>query len=57
MGGYSKYPECPICGKKFVPAPFHAWKISGDILVCTYSCMRKYEKSHAPKRMYAHKGR
>lgn len=51
---------CPICGKKFIPAPEHAWKI-GKInlfknensnqedrnkLVCTYSCMRKWEKEN-----------
>ena len=38
---------CPICGKEFLPASHHAW-IIGDAnwrqeLVCTYSCMRKWE--------------
>lgn len=50
---------CPICGKNFIPAPYHYWKINsttaqsldGDpitfgTLVCTYTCMRKWEKSH-----------
>jgi hypothetical protein len=42
--------ECPICGKKFIPAPEHYWKIgnygmeSRDERVCSYSCMRKWEK-------------
>lgn len=39
---------CPVCGKQFIPAPQHAWKI-GEVewrpeLVCTYSCMRTWEK-------------
>lgn len=50
---------CPICGKLFIPAPYHYWKINGTTgqtsdgdpitygtLVCTYSCMRKWERSH-----------
>ncbi len=45
---------CPICGKEFLPAGQHYWKI-GDIpskeqLVCTYSCMRKWEKLPKKKR-------
>lgn len=39
--------ECPICGKMFLPASEHAWRIgrgqkSG--FVCSYTCMRKWEK-------------
>lgn len=47
---------CPICNKRFVPAPEHAYKIGSgykDVrkdkyannirLVCSYSCMRKWE--------------
>ena len=48
---------CPICGKNFIPAPYHSWKVGTcDIhndrpewrlkLVCSYSCMRKWEKAH-----------
>ena len=44
--------ECPICGKKYIPAPEHAWKIgptkerdgSRPTLVCSYTCMRVWEK-------------
>lgn len=47
-----KTPTCPICGKHFVPAIEHMWKIGGwgDISeerrrnVCSYTCMRKWEK-------------
>lgn len=46
--------KCPICGKKFHPVPEHQWRIGGEnakpTLVCTYSCMRKYEKEHDLKR-------
>lgn len=47
----SRMHTCPVCGKKFLPAPEHAWKIGYESeaernqnLVCTYSCMRKWEK-------------
>lgn len=56
--------ECPICGKKFVPAAQHMWKIGGwgnisgerREVVCSYSCMRKWEKEQGVKdkrRQYA----
>ena len=41
--------ECPICKKKFYPAPMHAYKIgfeSQPELVCSYHCMRAYEKDN-----------
>jgi hypothetical protein len=49
--GYNMYSEkkCPVCGKKFHPMPDHALRIGGEDsrqLVCTYSCMRKWEKEH-----------
>lgn len=48
-----KTSTCPICGKKFVPAPEHMWKIGNwdgisglrYTRVCTYTCMRKWEKA------------
>ena len=43
--------KCPICGKNFVPAPYHHWKIKKKKSkgvkwenVCSYSCMRVWEK-------------
>lgn len=50
--------ECPICGKKFIPAPEHYWKIGTSAEgidtrtknVCSYSCMRKWEKEQLEKR-------
>lgn len=49
--GYSMYTEraCPICGKMFHPMPDHSLRIGGEgsrQLVCSYSCMRKWEKEH-----------
>lgn len=37
---------CPVCGKNFNPAPEHAYHIKRGYknLVCSYSCMRKWEK-------------
>ena len=37
---------CPICGKTFAPAPEHAYYIKNNrsTLVCTYTCMRKWDK-------------
>lgn len=47
--------KCPVCGKMFIPAPEHSYKIGEGIkgeLVCTYSCMRKWEKNpKKPKRV------
>ena len=50
-GAYSVYSikKCAVCGKEFHPAPDHALKVGNefsDRLVCSYSCMRKYEKEH-----------
>ena len=40
---------CPVCGKIFVPAPFHSYKVQDKkcryYLVCSYSCTRQAEKS------------
>lgn len=41
---------CPICKQKFAPAVEHAWKIDTDRLVCSYSCMRIWEKADAKKK-------
>lgn len=40
---------CPICGKVFVPAPYHIYKQrsgrTGHKYYCSYSCYnRRYEK-------------
>lgn len=42
--------KCPICGKQFTPAIEHYWMIGDywteerDDPVCSYSCMRKWER-------------
>lgn len=54
------YKKCPICKKNFIAAPQHAWKIGsekGYKLVCSYHCMRAYEKEHPPKRRKERKER
>jgi hypothetical protein len=53
MGGFSpKYNKkeirCPVCGEMFRPAAEHSYTIGRERskLVCTYSCMRKWEKGY-----------
>lgn len=46
--------ECPVCGKKFSPAPQHSYNISGYgtncvRLVCSYRCMREWERKQEAK--------
>lgn len=56
---------CPICGKKFIPAVEHMWKIGGwgNISgvrvekVCSYSCMRKWEKENIEQDKKKRRGR
>lgn len=42
---------CPVCGELFEPAPEHSYLIgkNRNRLVCTYTCMRKWEKGEAVK--------
>ena len=53
--------NCPICGKKFIPAPEHYWKIGQwgseerTDVVCSYSCMRVWEKEQEAKDKRRHK--
>ena len=34
---------CPVCGKIYIPAPFHVYKIKANKLVCSYKCQIEYE--------------
>ena len=34
---------CPICGRNFIPAPEHVYKVLGK-KVCTWTCMLKGER-------------
>ena len=47
---------CPVCGELFKPAEEHSYHIEYNKrkLVCTYTCMRKWEKGEA-KRLFAPK--
>lgn len=49
---------CAKCGKKFIPAPMHAYKskcggTGQNKLLCSYHCMLAWDKEHPPKRNYA----
>ena len=41
---------CPVCGKPFVPAPLHIYKIKGGQKVCSYKCRCEYEKFEEAKK-------
>lgn len=52
---------CPVCGKEFLPAGQHSWIIGNNFskqeLVCTYSCMRKWEKNPKKRSRVCENGR
>ena len=37
MSKYLDVEKCPICKKKFIPAPMHIYKVRGRN-VCSYTC-------------------
>lgn len=62
MSGYHwEMRKCPVCGKKFLPAGQHGYKIGNaettEKLVCTYTCMRKWEREQEEKSKKKHKGK
>lgn len=36
--------KCPVCGKKFVPAPMHVYKTTKGQAVCSWSCLCEYRR-------------
>lgn len=39
--------SCPVCGKNFIPAPEHVYRIRKNknyVLVCSWRCVRSHEK-------------
>ena len=36
--------KCPICKKRFIPAPNHIYRINTKGLVCSWGCVRKHER-------------
>lgn len=53
--------KCPVCGKEFLPAGLHSYKIGTNSchlkLVCTYTCQRKWEQEQEEKRKKKRKGK
>lgn len=47
--------KCPICGKNFVPAPYHSYRSRGRsaALVCSYHCVLESERREEEKRQNA----
>lgn len=43
---------CPICGKTFIPAPYHVYRMSGkrSARVCSWSCHLEAERRHEAER-------
>lgn len=52
--------KCPICGKEFIPAPQHIYKMKTNggytKLLCSYHCMRAYEEKVEKERQKKKKG-
>lgn len=46
---------CPICGKTFVPAAQHIYRVNGR-LVCTWGCQRKVEKEKKARKNEKQRG-
>lgn len=46
---------CIICGKTFIPAPMHIYKVKGK-LVCSYNCRCAFEKSEEQKKAAKRRG-
>lgn len=44
---------CPICGRNFIPAPFHVYRVN-NVRVCTYSCQLKGERTGAKPKNEVH---
>ena len=48
MNIYIAEEKCPMCPRTFIPAPDHQWTIKTKTNqkknVCSYTCMRKWEK-------------
>lgn len=45
--------ECPVCGKKFVPAPLHVYKrwVKGNMrFLCSWKCAAEYDKNKIDRR-------
>lgn len=42
--------ECPICGKTFIPAPFHVYKTGQGEPICSYHCLLAYQRKANAKR-------
>lgn len=40
---------CPICGRNFVPAALHQYKVKGR-MVCSYGCTIRAEKLKGEKK-------
>ena len=46
MSTYIVEKTCPVCGKNYIPAPYHMYKLwdsktGHSIQVCSYSCSLK----------------
>ena len=44
--------ECPVCGKHFIPAPYHVYKIYRGRRFCSYTCFLKAKEIEKEKKVY-----
>lgn len=41
--------KCPVCGKKFMPAPYHVY-VEDSRTFCTWSCLCEYRRNKETKK-------
>ena len=47
---------CPQCGRKFIPAVYHAYRTSPKgARVCSYTCMLRYREVREARKVYKSK--
>lgn len=50
--------RCDCCGREFIPAPFHVYKLNRkrQMWYCSYTCYLRGIENTATPRIYHHKG-
>ena len=46
---YIRLLDCPVCGKRFVPATHHVYRV-GNNCVCSWGCQRKVVKAEEERK-------
>lgn len=44
------FKKCPICGREYIPAANHIYKIAQHETVCSWHCVRDWEKEQEARK-------